>query len=334
MATPSARDPIVVLDLDASGSFVESKSQRVIRTELLSSRFQRMIPMTPDITDIFIFAHGWRNTREHAREAVIKLADLLHEQLIADKALFPRLDNFKCLFILIRWPSMSNPLPNGYRLIRERAHMMTTHGQAEFVIAHILGYLNSVRRLPSTEPPTLQTRQGQYLHCIGHSFGGRFLCEAIMASAEPTAPTLAWPWTHKDYPYTVDTLLVFQMATRPDDFADRYASLLRSSPISGPVVLTFSHADRALGLWHKLAEGSPGLGAHGATAPRDSIQCMKLPPAGDRIVIRPSAGRIVNVDCTWCFRRGRFWRPEGAHGDIWHPESANLVLSLADGARP
>jgi hypothetical protein len=332
--TSPPRDPVVILDLDESGSFIEPRTGHAIRTELLAKRFERMIPVAPDITDIFVFAHGWRNTRERASESVMKLTELLHEQLNANKALFPRLGNFRSLFVLVRWPSMSNPLPWGYRRIRERAHAMTTHGHAEFVIAHILGYLNSVRKLPSSEPPTLRTRRGQYLHCIGHSFGGRFLCEAIMAAAVPTAPTLAWPWTNKNYPYTVDTLLVFQMATRPDDFAGRYAGLLTASPISGPVVLTFSHADRALGLWHKLAEGTPGLGAHGATAPKDSIQCVKLPPAGDRIVIHPSAGRIVNVDCTWRFRQGRFWRPEGAHSDIWYPESANLVLSLADAARP
>lgn len=42
---------------------------------------------------------------------------------------------------------------------------------------------------------------------------------------------------------------------------------------------------------------------------------------------------IVNVDSTWRYRRGRFWRPEGAHSDIWHPESAHLLLSLAGLAR-
>ncbi|MEV6341344.1 hypothetical protein AB0M12_42320 [Nocardia vinacea] len=41
----------------------------------------------------------------------------------------------------------------------------------------------------------------------------------------------------------------------------------------------------------------------------------------------------MNVDATWRYRRGRFWRPEGAHSDIWHPESAHLLLALAELAR-
>ena len=233
-----------------------------------------------------------------------------------------------------RWPSMSNPLPMGYRKIRERANAMTTRGHVDFVIAHILGYLNSIRNLPSDDPPTLRTQKEQYPHCIGHSFGGRFLCEAIMAAAEPTAPTLAWPWRSADYPYTVDTLLIFQMATRPDDFAGRYAPLLKKAPISGPVVLTFSRADRALALWHRFAEGCPGLGARGATAPLEAIQKVRLPGIAERLALRAENGRIVNVDCTWRFKHGRLSRVEGAHSDIWYPESANLVLSLADAARP
>jgi hypothetical protein len=247
--------------------------------------------------------------------------------------MYPSLGDFRPLFILIRWPSMSNPFPAGYRRIRERAHAMTTQGYADFVIAHVLGYLNSVRELPSDRPPTLGTNKGQYLHCIGHSFGGRFLCEAVMAAAEPTAPTLAWPWRSADYPYTVDTFLVFQMAARPDDFADRYAPLLEAAPISGPVVLTFSRADRALKLWHRFAEGSRGLGAFGANAPHNAIQWVRLPRMDERLVIQPDNGRIVNVDSTWRFKRGRFFGFAGAHSDIWYPESANLVLSLVDAAR-
>ena len=154
-----------------------------------------------------------------------------------------------------------------------------------------------------------------------------------MAAAEPRAPTLEWHWTRKEYPYTVDTLLLFQMATRPADFAGRYARLLTAAPIGGPVVLTFSSADRALRLWHRFAEGTPGLGARGAAAPRDAMQEVRLPKAGERLIIHPERGRIVNVDSTWRFKRGRFSRPEGAHSDIWYPESANLLLSLVDQAR-
>ena len=330
----SPHDRIATLDIDESGSFIEFTSKKKIRLELLADRLKRLVPVDADVTDIFIYVHGWQNTPERAANSGRLLAKMLRDQMEAGKERYPRLRNFKPLYVLIRWPSKSNPFPWGYRRIRDRAHAMTTNGHAEFVIAHILGYFNSVREPPSAAASTLQTSSGQYLHCVGHSFGGRFLCEAIMAADNPVAPTLAWPWTDKRYPYTVDTLLVFQMAARPDDFARRYAKLLTDSAISGPVVLTFSHADRALGLWHRATEYTRGLGARGATAPRESIQTVPLPQASERLTLDPAAGRIVNVDCTWRFKRGRFARVEGAHSDIWYPESANLLLSLAEAARP
>ncbi len=333
-APPTPQDQIVILDLDESGSFIEFTTKKRIRLELLANRLKQLVPVNPDVTDIFIYLNGWQNTPGRAANSVGMLAEMLRGQATAEKGFYPGLRNFKPLYVLIRWPSKSNPFPWGYRHIRDRAHAMTTDGHAEFVIAHILGYFNSARKPPSAAAPALRTSRGQYLHCVGHSFGGRFLCEAIMAADNPVAPTLAWPWTDKRYPYTVDTLLVFQMATRPDDFANRYAKLLTDSAISGPVVLTFSRADRALGLWHRAGERTRGLGARGATAPRESIQTVRLPQASERLIIDPAAGRIVNVDCTWRFKRGRFTRVEGAHSDIWYPESANLLLSLAAAARP
>jgi hypothetical protein len=327
-------DQIVVLDLDESGSFIEFTSKKRIRLQLLANRLKQVVPIRSDITDIIVYVHGWRNTPERAANSARILAKLVRDQVTANSARYPRLGNFKPLYIVIRWPSQSNPFPGGYRRIRDRAHAMTTDGHAEFVLAHILGYLNSERIPPSNAAPTLQTSGGQYLHCVGHSFGGRFICEAIMAADNPVAPALAWPWTDTRHPYTCDTLLIFQMATRPDDFERRYAKLLAHSAISGPVVLTFSGADRALSLWHRLIERTSGLGAHGATAPSEAIQTLRLPQASEQFTIDPVAGRIVNVDCTWRFRHGHLSRVEGAHSDFWYPESANLLLSLAEAARP
>jgi hypothetical protein len=120
---------------------------------------------------------------------------------------------------------MSSPFPGGYRRIRDRAHAMTTHGHAGLVLAHLLGYLNQSRRTPPTRKPQLGTADSQYLHCVGHSFGGRLLGQAIMAAASPYGPPrLSWPWKNPDYPFTVDTFLVFQMAAQPTIFTEELVS--------------------------------------------------------------------------------------------------------------
>ena len=151
-APPAPDDQIVTLDLDESGSFIEFTSKKKIRLELLADRLKRLVPVDPDVTDIFIYVHGWQNASDRASNSVGMLAKMLRDQ-VAGKGRYPGLRNFKPLYVLIRWPSKSNPFPWGYRRIRDRAHAMTTDGHAEFVIAHILGYFNSVREPPSAVAP-------------------------------------------------------------------------------------------------------------------------------------------------------------------------------------
>ncbi len=55
-----------------------------------------------------------------------------------------------------------------------------------------------------------------------------------------------------------NSLLVFQMAARPDIFAGRFAPVLQDAPINSPIVLTRSRADHVTGFCHRLAEGVRG----------------------------------------------------------------------------
>src|SRR6266511_5157227 len=150
---------VVTIDLDDSGYLVDFDSGRIIPTEGVADWLDRTIALAPEVTDIFVFVHGWRNSTERSSQSISNLATLRQAQLAAQEAMYEELTSFSALFVLIRWPSMSNPFPEGYCRIRDRAHAMTTQGHAEFVIAHILGYLNSIRELPSAEPPTLRTNR-------------------------------------------------------------------------------------------------------------------------------------------------------------------------------
>jgi hypothetical protein len=128
-------------------------------------------------------------------------------------------------------------------------------------------------------------------------------------------------------------LLVFQMAAAPDVFATRFNRILIDAPINGPVVLTHSRSDRATGLWHRLAEGASGIGHVGALTPHDQIARVPLLEITKTYEHTELSHRLVNVDASTRYRRGRWWNPAGAHSDIWYPESAHLLLSLANLAR-
>ncbi|WP_027341468.1 alpha/beta hydrolase family protein [Hamadaea tsunoensis] len=329
----AAEPGIDFLDLDEAGSLLDGNGKAVAPADLrhfLPARLR--VPSAA--TDIVVFAHGWRNDRPRAAASVRRLLDGLESQYAEHRTRYPGIPDFRPYAVGVRWPSMSNPFPWGYRRIRDRAHAMTTEGQAGHVLAHLLGYLNRERRVPIAGGPRLGTVDSQYLHCVGHSFGGRFLGEAIMAAASPSGPPrLAWPWTNPDYPYAVDTLLVFQMAARPTIFDEEFAGLLRDAPISGPVALTFSRYDRATRLWHRLAEGVKGIGAVGSTSPAGQTSVGNLHRLDEPYDFAQMSARVWNVDAHWRFRQGRWWRPEGAHSDIWHPESMHLLLALAASAR-
>jgi hypothetical protein len=322
----------ILIDLDEHGDLLDPDTRRPVPAAAVARVLAEWLVVPEAATDIVVFAHGWRNSRHTAERRAQRFIDLVEARYHTYSELYPALTPWLGYYVIVRWPSMSNPFPSGYRKIRDRAHAMTTEGHAAEVLGQLLGYLNAERHLPGS-PPTLRNATGQYLHCVGHSFGGRFLVEAVQAAADIRPPTLGWNRGNPRYPHTVDTLLVFQMAAAPDVFARRFDRLLRDAPINGPAALTYSRADRATGLWHRLAEGTAGIGHVGALAPADHIAHVPLRGITVEYLHTEMDRRIVNIDASRRYRRGRWWNPAGAHSDIWYPESAHLLLSLADLAR-
>jgi hypothetical protein len=323
---------VQIIDLAESGDLVDPSSGGPVSVGGIPGFLERRLSIPPDATDIVVFVHGWRNSAERAFTSANRLVALVESVVHTRPQAYSGLSPWRAYYVLVRWPSMSNPLLGGYRRIRNRSHAMTTNGRAPEVLAYLLGYLNQHRRAPAG-PNVLRSAGGQYLHCVGHSFGGRFLVEALQVAALTEPRVLGRSTGRPDYPWTADCLLVFQMAAPPDVFGGHFAPILSTAPVGGPIVLTHSSADRAVGTWHRHAERAPGIGSVGASTPVGSIRNIALRRV-DSAYERAEFDRpIVNVDASWRYRRGRFTRLEGAHSDIWHSESAHLLLSLAHFAR-
>ncbi|MCS7481909.1 alpha/beta hydrolase [Umezawaea endophytica] len=317
---------LVVLDLDADGNPLDPATQQPVAD--VQGFLARHLEVPESATDIVVFVHGWRNTKATAFHRAHRFADLVTTTY--DPVRYPALGAWNSHYVVVRWPSASNPFLHGYRRIRDRAHLMSTTGRAPEALAHLLGYLNAHRERPRG---TLRTKAGQYLHLVGHSFGCRFLAEAIQWAADSRPDVLGWDRSDPRYPYAADTLLMFQMAYPHDLIAHGFPRLLHDAPIGGPAVFTHSRFDRAVGLWHRLAERRTGVGHRGATEPREHISSIILRPMTQNYTAGDFTSTLVNVDANLCFRRGRFLNPAGAHADILHPESAHLILSLAELAR-
>lgn len=320
LPTSADFDDFDVIRLDTDGALLDGDGR--VPPGRVGAHLQALVDLPRGVTDVFVFVHGWQNTGRRADAASRRLFAGIRDLYDEDPARYPGLDGFRPAFYSVQWPSQSLPTTGGYRKIRDRAHAMTTTGHAAHVMAALLGLLDSSRTSPYG-PPTLRTAGGQYLHCVGHSFGCRLLGEAIReAAAPPDQHVLAWPWTSA-HRFTVDSFAGLQMAARTDVFQHRFRSLVDgSAPIVGPVALTVSPHDRALSLWHQLPEGEAGLGARGALDAQ-TVPLHRL----DEPYTTAEFGKVTNVDAAWRFNRGP--AALGAHSDIWYPETIHLLLSLA-----
>ena len=327
-------DRLTVLELDQDGCFVNPDTGQRVDPVAVAAFLKNELGVRKDVTDIFVWVHGWNNDQRTAVEAAQRLFGGIESRYAQNRARYPEIRSLTGQYVVICWPSRSSVLPSGYAKIRERAHAMTTNGYAEYSLAQLLGYLDDLREPPSPASGTLQTAGGQYLHCIGHSFGGRFLAEAISAAATPSPRTLALLPPNKQFEFTVDNFLAFQMAAPPGIFAGQLGALLKKAPLQGPVCLTFSSADRATCRWHRLAEGEPGIGCGGARAEAGQVTTTRLRPVDEDYQAADLTARIVNIDASWRYRAGRLLNPAGAHSDFQHEESYHLLLTLMNFAGP
>ncbi|WP_237305001.1 hypothetical protein [Streptomyces qaidamensis] len=329
MNAPEA--PVRTIDLGPDGWLLEdtARGPRAVPADRLADHFAEELSPPAWATDLLVYVHGWQTGSDSALAAIRRLLALVTAQYEKDPAAYRALRPWRPWTVLVRWPSRSLPSLGGYRLIRDRAHAMSTRGHAARVIGRLLGYLDDRRGDPAA-PPVLANRDGQYLHLIGHSFGCRFLCEAVQWAADGPL-TLGWSTpTPPGRPFTVDSMLLLQMAAPRDAFATRFTALAEA-PLRGPVVATYSQHDRATGFWHLRAEKRAGVGYAGiGTAPAPVSAVRMLPPA-EPYPLAALDHRFVSVDASDVFTRGK--GPAGAHSDHLRPETAHLLLSLAAHSR-
>ncbi|MFD9001779.1 hypothetical protein ACFV0T_12525 [Streptomyces sp. NPDC059582] len=339
--TPTLAPPAEV-DLDEQGRLTVPGGGTPVPVGRVAEQLARQLPLPDWATDIHVYVHGWRTPPDAAPRRAVRLLSQAVDLYAAAPDRYPGLKGgYRPWCVVVRWPSASRRSFSGYRRIKDRAHAMSAQGKghAPYVIGHLLGYLDGERGDPKG-PAVLAGRSGKYLQLIGHSFGGRFLCEAIQRAAE-RPPVLGWSTPHDPRrPFTVDSMLIFQMAAPRDVFTTSFDSLFPTAahpgaPLRGPIALTHSRWDRAAGYWHLRAEKAPGIGHSGAGAAPIPQFSTRLLPTDSVYPQQVLDHRLVNVNADWLYRGSIRTRihPSGAHSDIYHPESAHLLLTLAERSR-
>ncbi|MHB9856603.1 hypothetical protein ACSYGO_46255 [Streptomyces krungchingensis] len=319
------------VDLDLHGRLLATTVQgpRPVPSNRLLDHFADELTPPGWASDLLVYVHGWQTSPDSALTAVHRLLDLAAHQYDRRPQMYPALQPWRPWIVLIRWPSRSLASLGGYRRIRDRAHAMSTQGHASHVIGQLLGYLDAHRPDPGA-PAVLANRDGQYLHAIGHSFGCRLLCEAVQWAADEP-PTLGWSTPQPPgRPFTADSMLLLQMAAPRDAFSATFTSLGKA-PLRGPVAATYSQHDRANGFWHLRAEKRAGIGYAGIGTAPAPVSGIRMHNTDDIYPITDLDHRFVSIDASDVFTHGS--GPAGAHSDHLRPETAHLLLSLADYAR-
>ncbi|WP_406122423.1 hypothetical protein OHQ89_10235 [Streptomyces canus] len=336
---------VATVDLDETGWLLDADSGEPVPAHRLRDYFAERLAPPAWATDILVYVHGWQTPPGSALRTAERLLALAHGNVATAPAQYPVLvaESFDPWCVVVRWPSSSLATPAGYRRIRDRAHAMGARdgrGHAAHILGRLLGYLHAERTDPGAAP-VLANRDGQYLHLVGHSFGCRFLCEAVQWAADAQLDdTLGWSEVglSSSRPFTADSMLLFQMAARRDAFLSLFPYILPSeahdgAPLRGPVVATYSRHDRATGFWHLRAERQSGIGHSGIGPAPAPMFTTRLLPLDQRYPLSALDHRFVNIDASDVYVRGRRLNPAGAHSDHIRPESAHLLLTLANYSR-
>ncbi|MGW2547284.1 hypothetical protein ACWC5I_42030 [Kitasatospora sp. NPDC001574] len=192
-----------VVDLDERGRLLVPGTRTPVPESRVAEHLARYLRVPARATDIYVYVHGWNTGRSAATRTAAGLVERAAGLRGRAPEAYPGLARgYRPWCVVVRWPSSSVPSLGGYRRIRDRAHAMSGpgRGQAGYVIGHLLGYLDAGRGNPA-DPAVLANRSGQYLHLVGHSFGGRFLCEAVQWAAErPAAGPQVLGWSGKADP--------------------------------------------------------------------------------------------------------------------------------------
>nr|WSW65747.1 hypothetical protein OG461_05830 [Streptomyces sp. NBC_00995] len=327
--------PVDLIDLDKDGHLLPAKGRTAIPDTDVAPYLEDHLRLREDTTDIFVFVHGWRTKPDAALDHARKLFGHIEALMQQQQHAYHRIRTFRPQYIAVRWPARDRKLPLDYEPVKKRTQTMSEDGHVPRVLGAILGYLNTHRDTPEPGPESLPSAYGQYLHCTGHSFGSRVLLHGILDATTRLGKggpeTLSWNWSDSTYPWTLDSLTLFQPALPADAFAHTpYTKILDPNLLNAPIAMTYSPADTALGTWHVKKEGQVAIGHLGASEPHEHIAQITLQDIATPYTF-PQGHRLLNVDASTLYTQGRY--PVGAHSDFLRPESAHLLLSLANSAR-
>lgn len=262
--------------------------------------------------NLFAICHGWNSDIDSARDLYENFFHQFCRTLEAYGA--PGITAQRCAVLGILWPSekFADPAltPGGaaglglrrattYRLMKNRAGII---GRGALAL--------TLDRLQDDYP-------GTRIHLLGHSFGARAITAAAAAIAQPVA-----------------SMTLLQAAFSQNAFSPRgaFRKLVTGRKFGGPMLITHSVHDEALGVCYPLASRILRQRASGLGVPSDVYGALGRNGA----VHTPEAsfGDLHAEGAPYSFEAGRIYNLRSdsvirAHADIVKPEIAWALIAAA-----
>lgn len=160
--------------------------------------------------------------------------------------------------------------------------------------------------------------QGQRIHLIGHSFGGRVVTSAAASST-----------TDK-----IRSMSLLQTAFSHNGFSKRKTGFFRSvvdqHRVNGPILVTHTKNDKAVGIAYPLASRINGDRAAAFGDEHDQFGGLGRNGAQEMEDAETVPGKLLAAGSAYTFQNGKFFNLEGSefitgHGDVAGKEIAHAV---------
>ena len=295
--------PYAELRFDKDGKVVSRDEQNAVLT----------LAAQPEVTDLIVLAHGWNNEMEEARALYRTLADQL---------LGPGSTGLGIVGVL--WPSKrftdTDLIPGGAAALARNLLNYTTYYTMK-QRAGTIGFGGLAPILAKVHT----ARAGLRLHVIGHSFGGRLVSAAATGGADDPALPLS-------------SMVLLQAAFSHFGFAKDwdpgkdglFRGCLSGHRVDGPIAVTHTANDRAVGIAYALASRIAGqiaaalgdasdvyggIGRNGALSTPEAL-----------------AGELFDVDRAYSFQPGAVHnlladRFIHSHSDVTGPQVGHVLRS-------
>jgi Alpha/beta hydrolase len=167
------------------------------------------------------------------------------------------------------------------------------------------------------------------IHLVGHSFGGRLVTAAAMgqAGSEGVAPAsmtlLQAAFSHNGFAADFDG--------GRDGF---FREILVLGKVAGPIVITHTRNDRAVGLAYPIASRLSRQDASDLGDEDDVFGGIGRNGALVRFTPEAVAGELLDADGAYAFATGKLYNLQAdpwitGHSDITGPQVANAILAAA-----